>query len=226
MEGLAARIATLQRRIAVACERAGRNPEGVELLPVSKRQPVALLREAMDLGFTRFGENYVQEGTRKAQALPGAAFVLIGPLQRNKARPALENFREIMTLDRPELGGRILSLAEELALVRPLWIQVDLWQEATKVGGCSPEGILPVLQSLSADPRTPLVGFMAIPPPDRPEAFAQLGALRREWEQRLGRPLKLSMGMSGDLEEAIRWGSDQVRVGTAFFGERPGPLGA
>lgn len=220
---LRARIEGLQARIQQACAAAGRDPGGVELLPVSKRQPPALIQEAEALGFTRFGENYVQEGADKATAFPQLDFVLLGPLQRNKAKPALQHFAEIQSLDRPDLAERLRRLADELALVRPVWIQVDLWGEATKLGGC-PEADLPALiAALDADPRLPLRGLMALPPPEDVRAFTQMAALRDRLQQTLGQPLRLSMGMSDDLEAAIAAGSDQIRIGTAFFGERPRP---
>jgi len=217
---LAARIEGLRARIRRACEAADRDPAGVELLPVSKKQPLALIREAAGLGFTRFGENYVQEGTDKAAAAPDLAFVLIGPLQRNKAKPALQHFAELQSLDRPELAERLRRLVEELEVVRPVWIQVDLWDEATKLGGCAEADLPAVVEALGDDPRLPLRGLMAIPPPEDAGAFAQLAALRDRLQQDLGRPLRLSMGMSADLEAAVKAGSDQIRIGTAFFGER------
>jgi PLP dependent protein len=220
MSSLVERVARLRARILAACDSCGRSPDEVELLPVSKRQPLELIREAHALGFSRFGENYVQEGTAKAQALPEASFLLIGPLQRNKAKPALLNFRELLTLDRADLAERLRRLSEELDLVRPVWIQLELWGEATKAGGCSAEELPGLVEALGAGARLPLQGFMAIPPPGQPGAFRQAAGLRTEWEQRLGRALKLSLGMSDDLEEAIAAGSDQVRIGTAFFGER------
>lgn len=214
------RVREVQARLTRACEAAGRAPAAVELLPVSKRQPEALIREALALGFTRFGENYVQEGATKAQALPQAAFILIGPLQSNKAKVALETFTELQSVDRLELARRLDRLAGELEVVRPTWIQVDLWGEATKLGGC-PEGQLPELIAfLDRSPRLPLQGLMAIPPPGDAKPFGELAALRDRWRQRLGRDLRLSMGMSGDLEAAVAAGSDQIRIGTAFFGER------
>ena len=219
-ERLAERIGELQVRICAACAATGRAPGSVELLPVSKRQPLALLREAAALGFTRFGENYVQEGADKALALPELGFVLLGPLQRNKAKPALQHFVELQSVDRPDLAERLRRLAEELNLVRPIWIQVDLWDEASKIGGCGAGGVEAVFQALDSDPRLPVLGFMAIPPPGEPQAFGAMAGLRENWQQRLGRPLRLSMGMSGDLEAAIAAGSDQVRIGTAFFGAR------
>ena len=214
------RIEGLQARIQRACEASGRDPATLELLPVSKKQPVALLREAAALGFTRFGENYVQEGADKAAALPELSFVLLGPLQRNKAKAALQHFTELQSLDRPELAERLRRLAEELGVIRPVWIQVDLWDEATKLGGCTGTGLPALVEALGDDARLPLRGLMAIPPPDDEGAFLQMAALRDRLQQDLGRPLLLSMGMSDDLEAAIAAGSDQVRIGTAFFGER------
>lgn len=220
MKDIRERLAALQARIARACEDCGRAASSVELLPVSKHQPADCVQAAAHEGFRTFGENYVQEGAAKAAALPELRFVLIGPLQRNKAKPALQHFSELMTLDRPELALRLRHLAQELDVVRPVWIQVDLWDEATKMGGCT-EAVLPALvEALAGDLRLPLQGFMTIPPPDLPAAFSQVSELRDRWQQRLGKALRLSMGMSGDLEEAIRAGSDQVRIGTAIFGAR------
>jgi pyridoxal phosphate enzyme (YggS family) len=217
---LAARIEGLRVRIQRACEAAGREPSSIELLPVSKKQPLSLVREAAALGFTRFGENYVQEGADKAAAAPDLSFVLLGPLQRNKARPALQHFMEIQSLDRPELAERLRRLAGELDLIRPVWIQVDLWDEATKLGGCTESDLPALIESLGGDARLPLRGLMALPPPDDPVAFAQMALLRERLQQDLGQSLRLSMGMSGDLETALAAGSDQLRIGTAFFGER------
>lgn len=217
---LAGRIEGLRARIHRACESANRDPECVELLPVSKKQPLALIQEAAALGFTRFGENYVQEGADKAAAAPDLAFALLGPLQRNKAKPALQHFAEIQSLDRPELAERLRHLAEELDVVRPVWIQVDLWDEATKLGGCTEADLPALLAALGHDQRLPLRGLMAIPPPENAAAFSQLAALRDRLQQDLGQALRLSMGMSGDLEAAVKAGSDQIRIGTAFFGER------
>lgn len=214
------RIRGLQARIRKACETAERDPGSVELLPVSKFQDIALVREAASLGFHRFGENYVQEGVARAKGAPDLDFLLIGPLQRNKARLALQTFREILTLDRPELAQRLGRIVEEEGWVRPVWIQVDLWDEATKAGGCPQAGLDGLLEVLGQHPALPLQGFMALPPPGLTAAFQQLATLRERYEQRLGTRLKLSMGMSGDLEAAIAAGSDQIRIGTGFFGSR------
>ncbi|WP_306600511.1 YggS family pyridoxal phosphate-dependent enzyme [Geothrix sp. 21YS21S-2] len=220
MSLLGARVARLRSRIQRACEDCGRDPGGVELLPVSKRQPMALVREAADLGFGSFGENYVQEALAKIAEAPDLDFVLIGPLQRNKAKAALAHFRQIMTVDRPDLALRLRHLAAELDVVRGIWLQVDLWGETTKVGGAGAGDLEALFAALEDDPRLPVQGFMAIPPPEDPGSFRALDELRARWQEKVGRRLRLSMGMSGDLEEAIRAGSDQIRIGTAFFGTR------
>ncbi len=220
MNPLCDRVDALRERLRRACEACGRNPDSVELLPVSKRQPLELIRYAAELGFRTFGENYVQEGIAKARELPDLHFLLIGPLQRNKAKPALEHFQEILTIDRPELALRLKHLAEELGLARRVYVQVDLWGETTKMGGCPASELDTLLPLLEGDPRLTLSGFMAIPPPGQPGAFRPLAVLRETWQQKLGRTLRLSMGMSDDLEDAIAAGADQVRIGTAFFGER------
>lgn len=221
MPELASRIEALRLRIRRACERADRPEDAVELLPVSKRQPLEVIQAARQAGFLRFGENYVQEGAAKAEALPEVQFLLLGPLQKNKVKPALQHFHEILSLDRPELASRLGRIAEELGLVRPVWIQVDLWDESTKVGGCPEAGLESLLQELAHWPALPLKGFMALPPPELASAFPDMARLREAWQQRLGRPLSLSMGMSDDLEAAILSGTDQVRIGTALFGSRP-----
>jgi pyridoxal phosphate enzyme (YggS family) len=220
MSSLADRLATLRIRIEQACAECARDPHGIELLPVSKRMPLSLIREAAGLGFRRFGENYVQEALQKALDADDLDFVLIGPLQRNKAKPALLHFRELMTVDRPELATRLRHLAAELDLVRPVWLQLDLWGEASKQGGCGEAELDELFAALEQDPRLPVQGFMAIPPPEDPGAFRQLATLRDQLQQRHGRSFRLSMGMSSDLEEAIAAGSDQIRIGTAFFGDR------
>jgi pyridoxal phosphate enzyme (YggS family) len=218
--GFRERLETVLGRIGLAAEACGRNPASVSILAVSKFHPVEVMREAMECGVTHFAENYVQEGASKSVALPGATFALIGPLQRNKAKPALKCFRELMTVDRPELATRLSRLAEESDLRCDVWIQVDLWEEESKMGGCAKAGIRPILDALAGSQRLPLKGLMAIPPIGASSAFGELADLREEWQQHLGERLLLSMGMSGDMEEAIKAGSDQVRVGTALFGER------
>ena len=114
----------------------------------------------------------------------------------------------------------IQSGVAELELQRGLWIQVDLWNENTKEGGCAESDISSILAEIEGCRFLSLRGFMAIPPPSHVSAFIELSQLRERWQQKLGHKFRLSMGMSGDLEDAIKCGSDQIRVGTAFFGQR------
>jgi pyridoxal phosphate enzyme (YggS family) len=214
------RLEKIRARRSLASEVCGRDPDSVSLLAVSKFHPAEALLEAMECGITHFAENYVQEGMSKSARLPGATFALIGPLQRNKAKPALMYFRELLTVDRSELASRLVRLAGELGISREIWIQVDLWEEVSKIGGCRPSDVQSVLDALGGSAVLTLKGFMAIPPPGMTSAFGELARFRENWRQRLGTQIQLSMGMSDDLEEAIRAGSDQIRVGTALFGER------
>ena len=220
MNGFKERLVGIRSRIAVAAETCGRDPGSVSILAVSKFHPIESLQEAMECGITHFAENYVQEAVSKSVALPGATFALSGPLQRNKAKLALQHFCELMTVDRPELASRLLRLAEELDICRNVWIQIDLWDEASKLGGCPPECLQSLLDALENSPRLPIKGFMAIPPMGLVTAFSDLAIFREDWQQRIGQRLLLSMGMSDDIEEAVLAGSDQVRIGTALFGER------
>lgn len=220
MSELQLRIEKVKARVRQACEKAGRSPESVDILAISKFQPSERIREVGALGFDTFGENYVQEGSAKALELPHLRFVLTGPLQRNKAKAALTHFQEIMSVDRLELLTRLARLAEELDVTRGIWIQVDLWDEATKVGGCSAADLPPLMDALKNETRLDLKGLMAIPPPHCLAAFQDVSRLRDELQQRYGKDIRLSMGMSEDMEAAIAAGSDQVRIGTAIFGSR------
>jgi len=224
MSGFKERLEAIRARMTLAAESCGRDLNSVSLLAVSKFHPAEALREAMECGITHFAENYVQEAVSKSALLPDATFAMIGPLQRNKAKPALLYFRELLTVDRPELASRLARLAEELNVRREIWIQVDLWGEVSKIGGCSPLDVQSILDALGGSSALPLKGFMAIPPPGMTSAFSELANFREDWRQRLGRQIQLSMGMSDDLEEAIKAGSDQIRVGTALFGERYGHM--
>jgi len=220
MHDLLSRIEAVKTRVASACVSCGRAPGSVEILPISKFQPETLIREAGTHGFITFGENYVQEGSAKAMNLPHLGFVLTGPLQRHKAKPAIQYFREIMSVDRVELVLKLGQLAGELDICRGIWVQVDLWNESTKVGGCPKDELPTLLKVIDGFSRLRLKGFMAIPPPNQSESFNEMAELRNKYQVIVGRPLRLSLGMSDDLEDAIAAGSDQVRIGTAIFGSR------
>jgi PLP dependent protein len=211
----------VQERIANAALRAGRNPQEITLIAVTKKFPAALMREAHSLGMRDFGENYVQEFEVKhpeVSDLEGARFHLIGHLQSNKARKAADIFQVVETIDSVKLAQRLDSMGSKLEVM----IEVKLSEEDSKAGA-APEEIAAIVEAARASQNLTLTGLMTMPPwNEDPEVtrpyFRRLAALAREH----GLP-KLSMGMSHDLEAAIQEGSTHVRVGTALFGKRPKP---
>jgi pyridoxal phosphate enzyme (YggS family) len=212
-------------RIAAACVSAGRPSDAVHLLVVSKTFPAADVREAFAAGARAFGENYVQEGLAKIDELADLReqieWHLIGPLQSNKTRPVAEQFDWVHAVDR-------LKIAERLSEQRPaqlpplnICLQVNISAEASK-SGLLPGDVSALAHQVAALPRLRLRGLMAVPEPG-PGALAQHQAMAALYEslQREGLPLDtLSLGMSADLEDAIRAGSTMVRVGSAIFGSR------
>jgi hypothetical protein len=225
--GVAARLAEVRRRIAAAAMAAGRDPTAVTLVAVGKAFPAAAVQAAVDAGATDLGENRVQEAAAKRPQVSGGRWHLIGPLQRNKAKAALEVFDVLHTLDRPELAARLeLLLAESWPQRRlPVLLEVNLGDERQKAG-VSPSAAAALLRHLLACSRLEARGLMAIPPwCEDPEAsrpyFRALRELRDRLEAEVGVPLpELSMGMSHDFELAIAEGATMVRVGTAIFGAR------
>lgn len=216
------RLAEVENRLVLACQRAGRKREEVLLLAVTKVFPADIILEAHALGLRDFGENYVQEFEGKhplVSHLPDSRFHLIGHLQSNKARKAAELFSHIHTIDSPKLARRL----DEAAITQKnVMIEVKLSHEEAK-HGCAPEDLPPLIDAIAACPRLKLDGLMTMPPWDEnPETarpyFQQLRALAN----RFNLP-QLSMGMSNDLEAAIEEGSTIVRVGTALFGKRQKP---
>ncbi|WP_136683403.1 YggS family pyridoxal phosphate-dependent enzyme [Falsirhodobacter xinxiangensis] len=209
----------ITRRIHDA-ERAANRAEGsVTLIAVSKVQPDARVREVLKQGHRIFGENYVQEAQGKwpafREAYPDTELHMIGPLQTNKAKPAMQLFDAIHTLDRPSLAQRLARLAQEEGRCPDLFVQVNTGAEPQKAG------ILPAdADAFIADARAldlPVVGLMCIPPDAEDPAphFAMLADIA----SRNGLH-NLSMGMSGDFEIAIAHGATHVRVGSALFGAR------
>jgi pyridoxal phosphate enzyme (YggS family) len=226
---LASRVRSVEERIARACERAGRERSEVTLVAVSKTHPAAVVREAIEAGLTVFGENRVQEGIRKIEALrpefPGLSWRLIGRLQSNKAKSAVRYFEEIQSVDRIPLL-EILSREAEAGNKRfPIYVEVNVGGEASK-GGVAPTECAALVRAALDAPGIELRGLMAVPPfaPD-PEAsrpyFRTLRGLRDRLGEETGASLSgLSMGMSHDFEVAIEEGASVVRVGTAIFGAR------
>jgi pyridoxal phosphate enzyme (YggS family) len=223
------RYEAVKARAAEAALRAGRRPEDVIVLVAAKTFGAGAVREVIDAGGRDIGENYVQEAAAKARELadvPDLRWHLIGRLQKNKARAAGELFQLIHSLDRLELA-RALDRAAAAARrqVRCL-VEVNVGGEETK-GGTPPEKVASLLEAIAPLSHLVVEGLMAIPPPGRPAANRRSFAALRELGERLGRlrlpnvQLKeLSMGMSGDFEEAIAEGATIVRIGTAIFGPR------
>ena len=229
--GVRERLASIEARIAAACQRAGRPRSAVRLIGASKLQPTAVLAEACEAGLRRFGENRVQEGQAKAPALPpDVEWHLLGPLQSNKVRPALQVFGWFHAVDREKIARALDVEARAQGRVATGLLEVNLGGEASK-HGFAPDGLAAAAAPLAALAGLRIVGLMTIPPPaaDPEQArswFRALAALaaglnaRPEWG---GRLTELSMGMSDDFEVAIEEGATFVRVGTALFGPRPAP---
>ncbi len=227
-EAIAARLRAIEERIAAACARAGRRPEEVRLVGVSKGQPAAAARAAWDAGLHVLGENRVQEAAEKVAALPAAAeWHLIGPLQSNKARRAVELFAAVHSVDRPSIAEHLEREAAARGRELPGLLEVNLAGEASK-HGFAPAGLAAAVRPLAGTSHLKIVGLMAIPPQgDSPEDsrpwFRALRSLRDDLAARpewRGWPGWLSMGMSDDFEVAIEEGATHVRVGTALFGPR------
>jgi len=217
---------SIQDRIRTACDRAGRNPDSVTLLAVTKTHPPEVIREATKLGLMVFGENKVQEAKAKIPLCPGTArWHFIGHLQSNKCRDAVELFEMIESVDSLALAQEINKRAEQVAKTMPVLLEVNSAGEASKFGYTA-ERLLAELKELNALPRLEIHGFMTIPPwgpnPEKSRPyFRQLRELKQRAEQMLGAPLPhLSMGMSGDFTVAIEEGATIIRVGTALFGPR------
>lgn len=229
MTTISANLQAVRERIAAAAKLAGRMPETVRLLAVSKTWPPELLRDAALAGQLAFGENYLQEALDKLDALAdlNLEWHFIGPLQSNKCRPIAQRFHWVHGVDRLKIAERLSSARAELpANVPPLrvCIQVNVSGEDSK-SGVPPEEVPALARAVAALPRLSLRGLMAIPEPTEDMAllrsrFALLRKLKDDLN-REGLPLDtLSMGMSGDLEPAIQEGATIVRVGTAIFGNR------
>jgi len=225
MDDLSSRLARLRQTIDEAARRSGRNPDEIELIGVSKTQPVEAIVEAMREGIVRFGENKVQEARGKIETLGRGQWHLIGHLQTNKARDAVRLFDSIDSVDRNELAEEIDRRAEALGKIQNVLLQVNIARESTKFG-CTPEAASQLAEAINALPRLCLCGLMTIAPyspepeKSRPH-FAGLRELRDKIEAETGLKLPvLSMGMSGDFSVAIEEGSTSVRIGTALFGQR------
>ena len=227
------RVAAVRERIARAAARAGRTPDEVTLVAVSKTQPADVVRAAFSAGLRHFGENKVQEAEGKIAALEdlraaGLVWHMIGHVQSNKGRRAAEIFDAVDSVDDVTLAKRLERGAEAARRQLPVLIQVDLGKEATKFG-LDEAHLFPTLEQLRGYKAVRVEGLMVLPPlAEDPEEsrpyFRRLRALLEEAQgQGLVRGRALSMGMSHDFEVAIEEGATHVRVGTAIFGERQKP---
>ena len=218
----------IQRRIAEAVARAGRDAGSVQLIGVSKTHGPETILEAVEAGLTLLGENRVQEARAKVPLLPGKVrWHLIGHLQSNKVRHALATFERIHSIDSLDLARDVNRIAGELGLFPKVLLEVNVAGEGSKFG-FKPTVLREQMEELLALDRLQIDGLMAIPP-FAPEAeasrryFVALRELRDAVSTEFRVPLpELSMGMSGDFEVAIGEGATFVRVGTAIFGDRRG----
>jgi PLP dependent protein len=223
---IAENLASVQHRIAAACARVGRDVSSVQLLAVSKGHPPETVRAAAESGLSLFGENKVQEGKAKIPLCPGKLrWQMIGHLQTNKARDAVQLFEMIQSVDSLHLAQEINKCAERLAKRIPILLEVNVAGEASKFG-YDRRQLLGDLKQLNTLPKIEIQGLMTVAPwSPEPEkvrpVFRRVRELKEECEAILGAPLPyLSMGMSGDFEVAIEEGSTVVRLGTVLFGAR------
>ncbi len=224
--GLAENFAAIEERIVTACARAGRARETVTLLAVSKGMPPEYINEAAQLGQIYFGESKVQDAKAKIPLCTSRVrWQMIGHLQSNKCRDAVQLFEMIQSVDSLALAQELNKWADKLGKRMPVLLEVNSG-EATKFG-FKRDALLEQLDALNALPRLEIHGLMTIAPwTPEPEkvrtVFRAMCELKESCEQRRGAPLAhLSMGMSGDFEIAIEEGATIVRVGTALFGTRP-----
>ncbi|WP_281826527.1 YggS family pyridoxal phosphate-dependent enzyme [Jannaschia rubra] len=206
-------------RITRACDRAGRSPAEITLIAVSKVQPHERVEAVLAAGHRIFGENRVQEAQGKwpawKEAYRGVELHLLGPLQSNKVRPAVDLFDAIHSLDRAKLARRIADVAQEAGRCPDLFVQVNTGDETQKAGVAPDEADAFIREVRAMD--LPVKGVMCIPPVD--EAPSLHFALLAKIAARNGLA-GLSMGMSADFEEAIALGATHIRVGSAIFGPR------
>lgn len=238
MGAIRANLQAVKARIARAAQAAGRKPEAVRLLAVSKTHPATLVGEAYHAGQAAFGENYVQEAIAKMAALAvllgeeharTLEWHLVGPLQSNKTRAVAERFAWVHSVASERIARRLAEQRPASAQPLNVLLQVNVSREATK-SGAALESVGALARAVAAMPRLRLRGLMAMP---EPTADVQLQRARfravRECYERLqteGFALDtLSLGMSDDLEAAIAEGSTLVRIGTAIFGARQAGAG-
>lgn len=212
------------QQIEQACQLAGRPQQSVELLAVSKTHPAEMLREMYATGQRSFGENYLQEALEKIEALADLEidWHFIGHVQRNKTKHLASNFAWVHGVDRLIIAERLSSQREATQAPLNICLQVNIDAQDTK-DGCQPNEVAGLVAQISTLPNLCLRGLMVIPAPNNPQAFADAKMLFEHVKAQHAKPEDwdtLSMGMSGDMTDAIAAGSTMVRVGTALFGAR------
>jgi len=224
---IAANLAAVRERIHAACRRSGRDATAVRIVAVSKTHPPEAVAEAIAAGVEAIGENRVQEAAGKRPLVPSTVpWHLIGPLQSNKARLALETFEVIETVDRPSIADRLEQLAAARGVRYPVFLEVNIAGEVSK-HGVPPAAARALLEHVATRcPHLVLQGLMTVPPwsPDPEQVRPHFVALAKLAEQLsilegVGQ-LELSMGMSDDFEVAVEEGAHWVRLGRVLFGQR------
>jgi len=220
------RLAAICRRIQAACERAGRCPEEVRILAVSKTRGPECIREAAAAGLINFGESRVQEAKQKIPLCQAAlTWHLIGHLQTNKVKDAVNMFSLIQAVDSLKLLLAIETAAAAAGRVMPVFLEVNVSGESSKYG-LAPQAVPEILKAANGLQRVDIRGLLTIPPlaedPEHARSyFRNLRELRDRWRGETGFELRdLSMGMSHDFEVAIEEGATWIRLGTILFGER------
>ena len=231
MSSIADNIRSVTRRIQKATQQAGRKPDSVRLLAVSKTRPPEDIRAAAEVGQTAFGENYLQEALDKIEALKDLDVLewhFIGPIQSNKTRQIAEAFSWVHSVDRLKIARRLSEQRPDDLGPLNICLQVNVNDEESK-SGCSLSELPELAAAVSELPNLALRGLMAIPDPNQSEAdlkrsFRKLADALAQLGQTLPGAQQLdtlSMGMSSDLEPAVEEGATWVRVGSALFGARP-----
>jgi len=230
------RLADVEDRIETACARVNRDPASVRLIAVTKTFPIEIVAAAMAAGLTDFGENRVQELDEKASAMPGRVqggeirWHLVGSLQRNKSRRAIETADEFHALDSERLARELDRRAAAAERILPCYVQVNVSGEDSK-SGLHPRDTHAFLDSVKMHENLDVIGLMTLAAPAETEAefehvvrpqlrmLAEVARTYTAGSDRRG-GLRLSMGMSGDYEIAIEEGATDIRLGTALFGAR------
>lgn len=223
---VAAGLTAARQRLAAAAERAGRSPHEVTLVVVTKAFGADVVRALLDAGQVDIGESRAQELNAKRGETAGARWHFVGRLQRNKVRDVVGTAALIHSVDRAELADEIADRASRQGLIQRVLVQVNAAEDPAKAG-CPPDEAPALVRRIRATPGIACTGLMTIPPAgvDAGPVFARLRGLRDDLGRRYPEVQSLSMGMSGDVEEAVAEGATIVRLGQAVLGARPDNAG-